>query len=75
MNDQAVTDLLLQTGPIGTLVVVLGGLVRAWIREIGVKLDQLTKDRDDTRVEVRDLTRRVDRLERAGATTVREVSP
>lgn len=70
--DNAMRDLILQTGPIGVLIFVLGGLVRSWLTRI---LDQLAslatqvadviRMRHETHLEVRDLVRRVERLEQS----------
>lgn len=38
-----VRDLLVSTGPVGTLLVILGGLVRNWVGGVGRKLDTLTR--------------------------------
>lgn len=73
MTDSALTELLLQTGPLGTLVVVLGGLMRSWISNVGTKLDSLTKsvesmagERIKLDLRVADLERRVEKIERPG---------
>lgn len=64
MTDSALTELLLQTGPLGTLVVVLGGLVRSWIAGVGSKLDLLTNQLQTVASERVKLELRVDALER-----------
>lgn len=75
-GDRALTDLVLQTGPLGTLVVVLGGLVRSWIAglrtdmtDIKSKLEKHSERDGALELEVRDLARRVNALElkKAGA--------
>lgn len=74
LTDQAFTDLVLQTGPLGTLVVILGGLVRAWLKEIKSdmaamkgQLEQHAKKDGELDLEVRDQRRRLDTLERIKA--------
>lgn len=70
-EQQVLTDLLLQTGPLGTMVIVLGKLIHGWFRKTDEKLELLTK-RDDVQaeraagleLEQRDTKRRLDALER-----------
>lgn len=79
MGSDALNDLVLQTGPIGGLIVLLGGLVRGWLREIKDELKALAVSRDATKLELTMLTMRVtqvegrvDRVEQSAAPTVRE---
>lgn len=69
--DENLRDLLLQTGPLGTLVIVLGGLIRTWLARIEAELKSLaTRDGvldgqvRDIGVDIKDHERRIATLER-----------
>lgn len=70
-EQQALTDLALQTGPLGAMIVILGSLIRRWFQKTEERLDALVK-RDDAvderaralDLEQRDQGRRIEALER-----------
>lgn len=50
MNEQQLSELALNSGPIGTLVVALGFMIRGWVNRLEGKVDAIAKAQTDDAV-------------------------